>query len=59
MTPIENDLTMDEKVEIFLFEDNPRGASLIEEMLEKFAGFPYELINVKTLNGGLSLLKEY
>ena len=58
MIPIKNDLTMGEKVEIFLFEDNPRDASLIEEMLEKFADFPYELINVKTLNGGLSLLKE-
>ncbi len=27
-------------------------------MLEEFADFPYELINVKTLNEGLSLLKE-
>ena len=49
---------MDKKNEILLFEDNPEDASLIEEMLEKFADFPYELINVKTLNGGLSLLKE-
>ena len=49
---------MDEKVEILLFEDNPGDASLIEEMLEEFVDFPYELINVKTLNEGLSLLKE-
>jgi CheY-like chemotaxis protein len=40
------------------FEDNPGDASLIEEMLEEFADFPYELINVKTLNEGLSLLEE-
>ena len=49
---------MDEKVEILLFEDNPGDASLIEEMLEEFADFPYELKNVATLNEGLSLLKE-
>jgi two-component sensor histidine kinase len=49
---------MDEKVEILLFEDNPGDARLIEEMLEEFADFPYELINVKTLNEGLSLLKK-
>jgi len=50
---------MDEKVEILLFEDNPGDASLIEEMLEEFADFPYELKNVSTLNEGLSLLKEF
>jgi two-component sensor histidine kinase/CheY-like chemotaxis protein len=49
---------MGKKIEILLFEDNPGDASLIEEMLEEFSDFPYELINVKTLNGGLSLLKE-
>ena len=49
---------MDEKVEILLFEDNPGDAGLIEEMLEEFADFPYELKNVETLNEGLSLLKE-
>ena len=31
---------------------------MIEEMLEEFADFPYELINVKTLNEVLSLLEE-
>jgi hypothetical protein len=50
VAPIENDLTIGEKVEIVLFEDNPRDASRIEEMLEKLADFPYEPINVKTLN---------
>ena len=49
---------MDEKVEILLFEDNPGDADLIEEMLEEFADFPYELKNVETLNEGLNLLKE-
>jgi CheY-like chemotaxis protein len=49
---------MDEKVEILLFDYNSGDASLIEEMLEEFADFSYELINVKTLNEGLSLLKE-
>ncbi len=49
---------MDKKVEILLIEDNPGDACLIEEMLEEFADFPYELKNVETLNEGLSLLKE-
>ena len=41
----------------FSFEDNLGDAILIKEMLDEFADFPYELINVKTLNEGLSLLK--
>jgi DNA-binding response OmpR family regulator len=49
---------MDEKVEILLFEDNPGDAGLIEEMLEEFANFQYELIKVETLSEGLNLLKE-
>ena len=49
---------MDEKVKILLIEDNPGDAGLIEEMLEEFVDFPYELKNVETLNEGLSLLKE-
>ena len=48
---------MSEKIEILLFEDNLGDTILIKEMLDEFAGFPYELINVKTLNEGLSLLK--
>ena len=58
MTQIGRGLTMDEKVEILLIEDNLGDAGLIEEMLEEFADFPYELKNVETLNEGLSLLKE-
>jgi CheY-like chemotaxis protein len=49
---------MSEKIEILLFEDNLGDAILIEEMLDEFSDFPYELINVKTLNEGLSLLKK-
>ncbi len=49
---------MGEKIEILLFEDNPGDASLIEEILEEFADFPYELINVETLSEGLSFLQE-
>jgi CheY-like chemotaxis protein len=48
---------MSEKIEILLFEDNLGDAILIEEMLDEFADFSYELINVKTLNEGLSLIK--
>jgi DNA-binding response OmpR family regulator len=40
------------------FEDNYGDGSLIEKMLEKSIDFSYELINVKTLNEGLSFLKE-
>jgi len=50
---------MEEKVEILLFEDNPGDANLIEEMLEEFADFPYELKNVETLKEGIKLLKEH
>ncbi|MHC1755147.1 MAG: PAS domain S-box protein [Methanosarcina sp.] len=49
---------MNKKVEILLFEDNPGDANLIEELLEDFADFPFELKNVETLNEGLNLLKE-
>lgn len=47
------------KVKILLFEDNPGDANLIEEMLEEFADFPYELKNVETLKEGLEFLKEH
>jgi len=49
---------MDKKIEILLFEDNPGDAGLIEDMLDEFASFPYELKSVETLNEGLKLLKE-
>ena len=58
MTQIRGGLTVDEKVEILLFEDNPGDAYLIGEMLDEFVDFPYELKNVETLNEGLNLLKE-
>jgi len=40
---------MSEKIEILLFEDNLGDTILIKEMLDEFADFPSELINVKTL----------
>jgi len=58
VTQIGGGLTVVEKVEILLFEDNSGDAGLIEEMLEEFADFPYELKNVETLKEGLSLLNE-
>jgi len=49
---------MDKKIEILLIEDNPGDANLIEDLLEEFANYSYEIKNVATLNEGLSLLKE-
>jgi PAS domain S-box-containing protein len=49
---------MENRIEILLFEDNPGDAGLIEEMLEEFAYFQYELKIVETLNEGLILLRE-
>ena len=43
---------MDKKIEILLVEDNPGDAGLIEDMLEEFSSFPYELKNAVTLNEG-------
>ncbi|AKB31622.1 Sensory transduction histidine kinase [Methanosarcina siciliae HI350] len=50
---------MEKKVQILLFEDNPGDANLIEELLEDFANFPFELKSAETLNEGLDLLKEH
>ena len=50
-------ITTDDIVEILLFEDNPGDIGLIEEMLEEINDFSYRLKNVKTLNEGLTLLK--
>jgi len=50
---------MEKKVRILLFEDNPGDANLIEELLEDFADFPFELKSIETLNEGLALLKEH
>ena len=41
-----------------LIEDNPGDAYLIEDHLEEFANFSYELKNVGTLNEALNILKE-
>ena len=47
-----------ENIKILLIEDNSGDAYLIEDRLEEFANFSYELINVGTLNEALSILKE-
>jgi len=49
---------MEENIKILLIEDNLGDAYLIEEHLEEFANFSYELNNVGTLNEALSVLKE-
>jgi CheY-like chemotaxis protein len=49
---------MDKKIKILLIEDNPGDAYLIEDYLEEFANFSYELKNVGTLNEALSILRE-
>ena len=49
---------MEKNIKILLIEDNPGDAYLIEEMLEEFADFFYELKHVETLNEALSILKE-
>jgi CheY-like chemotaxis protein len=41
-----------------LIEDNSGDADLIEEHLEEFADFSYEIKNVGTLNEALSILKK-
>ena len=49
---------MEKNIKILLIEDNPGDAYLIEDHLEEFANFSYELKNVGTLNEALSILKE-
>ncbi len=49
---------MEKNIKILLIEDNPGDAYLIEDRLEEFANFSYELKNVGTLNEALSILKE-
>jgi CheY-like chemotaxis protein len=48
---------MKKNIRILLVEDNPGDAYLIEDHLEEFANFSYELKNVGTLSEGLSILK--
>ena len=45
-------------IKILLIEDNSGDAYLIEEHLEEFADFSYEIESVGTLNEALSILKE-
>ena len=49
---------MGENIKILLIEDNSGDAYLIEEHLEEFADFSYEIKSVGTLKEGLSILKE-
>ena len=44
---------MGKNIKILLIEDNPGDAYLIEDHLEEFANFSYELKNVGTLNEAL------
>ena len=49
---------MEKNIRILLIEDNLGDAYLIEDHLEEFANFSYELKNIGTLNEALSILKE-
>ena len=48
---------MGENIKILLIEDNSGDAYLIEDNLEEFADFSYELKSVGTLTEALSVLK--
>jgi CheY-like chemotaxis protein len=49
---------MEKNIRILLIEDNSGDAYLIEDHLEEFANFSYELKNIGTLNEALSILRE-
>jgi len=49
---------MGEDIKILLIEGNSGDAYLIEDHLDEFANFSYEIKNVGTLNEALSILKE-
>lgn len=49
---------MGKNIKILLIEDNPGDAYLIEEHLEEFAKFSYELIIVETLAEALRVLEK-
>ena len=51
-------MVMGENIKILLIEDNPGDAYLIEEHLEEFANFSYELKIVETLDEALRVLKK-
>jgi len=48
---------MEKSVKILLIEDNSGDAYLIEELLEEFANFSYELNHAGTLKEALCILK--
>jgi CheY-like chemotaxis protein len=48
---------MGKNIKILLIEDNPGDSYLIEDHLEEFANFSYELKNVGTLKEALNILK--
>jgi len=50
---------MEKNIKILLIEDNSGDAYLIEEHLEEFANFSYELKNVRTLNEALNFLTSF
>jgi CheY-like chemotaxis protein len=49
---------MEKNITISLIEDNSGDAYIVEEHLEEFANFSYELKNAETLTEALSVLKE-
>lgn len=49
---------MDKVIKILLFEDNIGDADLIEDMINEFSDFSYEILIVETLEDGLDLLKK-
>jgi DNA-binding NtrC family response regulator len=49
---------MEKNIKILVIEDNPGDAYLVEEQLEEFANFSYELMIAETLDEALSVLKE-
>jgi len=49
---------MGENINILLIEDNLGDAYLIEEHLDEFANFSYEIKNVRTLTEALSVLNK-
>ena len=49
---------MEKNIKILLIEDNPGDVYLIEEYLEEFANFSYELIIVETLREAFCILKK-
>jgi CheY-like chemotaxis protein len=49
---------MKKNITILLIEDNSGDAYLVEEYLEEFANFSYELMTVETLCEALCVLKE-